>query len=152
MKNMSIGDTAIYLDAATGDKTPVRVTSIKTKFGGDLLDFISMLDPDETYEDIFETGITPSKVMSNRYGDYYWWEPISEGKYRFQMTGSSMEYGRRGGKEGTSELDNDDLGMFDPSGGPYISLGAEILPSKWVSHIAMVNGDYIVTTSEVCPP
>jgi hypothetical protein len=126
MKKISIGDTAIYLDAATGDKTPVRVTNIKT-------------------------GIIPSKVMSNRYGDYYWWEPISEGKYRFQMTGSSMEYGRRGGKEGTSGLDNDDLGMFDPSGGPYISLGAEILPSKWVSHIAMVNGDYIVTTSEVEP-
>ena len=42
------------------------------------------------------------------------------------MTGNSLEYCRYGGKEGVEGIDANDLGMFDPSGGPYVSLGMEI--------------------------
>lgn len=89
--------------------------------------------------------------MNNRYGDEYHWEQLEPNKYKFCMTGTSLEYGRRGGKEGQKGLDDNDLGMFDPSGGPYISLGMELFQGEWISHIALIEGDYIVTTSEVRP-
>ena len=64
-------------------------------------------------------------VYTNRYRDEYKW--IREGDaYRFEMSGDSMQYCRYGGKEGDEGLDITDLGMFDPSGGPYVSLGDTI--------------------------
>lgn len=62
----------------------------------------------------------------NRYGDEYYIKLIAENKYIFIMEGDSMKYCRYGGKEGEVGIDTSDLGMFDPSGGPYITLGTEI--------------------------
>jgi len=62
---------------------------------------------------------------TNRYNDKYKWVP-EDGAYRFEMSGDSMHYCRYGGKEGDTELDITDLEMFDPSGGPYVSLGDTI--------------------------
>lgn len=72
-------------------------------------------------------------VYKNRYGDEYSW--IADGDaYRFEMSGDSMHYCRYGGinatiyggREGDDKLDITDLGMFDPSGGPYVTLGMTI--------------------------
>jgi hypothetical protein len=71
---------------------------------------------------MFESG----KTYTNRYGDQYMWTVIDENTYRFDMNGNSMEYGRFGGKKGQQKIDLDDLGMFDPSGGPYVTIGMEI--------------------------
>ena len=62
-------------------------------------------------------------MIKNRYGDSWCWEKQDENTYKFIMTGTSMEFCRYGGVEGVEGLDSQNLGMFDPSGGPYISLG-----------------------------
>lgn len=59
----------------------------------------------------------------NRYGDQYWFE--QRGKDVLQIMGN-LKYWRYGGKEGTSGVDEDDLGMVDPSGGPYLEVGMTI--------------------------
>ena len=65
-------------------------------------------------------------VYKNRYGDDYFFHEHDEDVYTFNMTGNSMDYCRFGGREGQEQVTMDDLGMFDPSGGPYISIGTEI--------------------------
>jgi hypothetical protein len=65
-------------------------------------------------------------VMKNRYGDEYHWEKLNDKEYKFVMEGDSMKYCRYGGKEGQEKLDINDLGMFDPSGGPYVGVGSGI--------------------------
>lgn len=64
--------------------------------------------------------------MKNRYGDEYHWEKLNDKEYKFVMEGDSMKYCRWGGKEGQKELDPNDLGMFDPSGGPFVEVGGKI--------------------------
>ena len=66
------------------------------------------------------------KVYKNRYNDKYVFSALEEGKYLFKMEGDSLNYCRYGGKEGQVGLDMQDLGMFDPSGGPYIALGTKV--------------------------
>jgi hypothetical protein len=65
-------------------------------------------------------------MMKNRYGDEYYWEQICDKEYKFVMEGDSMTYCRFGGKEGQEGIDHDNLGMFDPSGGPYVAVGIGI--------------------------
>jgi len=64
--------------------------------------------------------------MKNRYGDEYHWEKLNDKEYKFVMEGDSLKYCRYGGKEGQGKLDTNDLGMFDPSGGPYVAVGSKI--------------------------
>ena len=71
---------------------------------------------------MFESG----KTYKNRYGDEYSWHKISAGVYQFIITGNSMQSCRFGGRLGQDTLDLNNLGMFDPSGGPYVSLNTEI--------------------------
>lgn len=71
---------------------------------------------------MFEAG----KVYKNRYGDEYTWVILGENVFQFRMTGDSMQYCRYGAQEGDESLDITDLGMFDPSGGPYVTLGMTI--------------------------
>lgn len=61
--------------------------------------------------------------MKNRYGEEYSFELIREGVYKFV---GDVRWARCGGKENTTVIDNNDLGFFDPSGGPFISEGYEI--------------------------
>jgi len=63
--------------------------------------------------------------MKNRYGDEYYWERLNEKEYKFNMTGTSMNYCRFGARD-TGPIDHNDLGMFDPSGGPYVAVGSKI--------------------------
>ena len=64
--------------------------------------------------------------MKNRYGDEYSYVKHDDNLYRFNMDGEGMKYSRYGGKEGQEEIDLNDLGMFDPSGGPYVAIGSKI--------------------------
>jgi len=63
------------------------------------------------------------------------------------MEGTSMDYCRYGGKEGQEGLDTNDLGMFDPSGGPYICLGTKV-DDKPVVKIASTDVGFIVEVGE----
>lgn len=84
------------------------------------------------------------KIYKNRYGDEYWFENTEPNKYRFVMPGNSMKYCRFGGREMQEGIDDNDLGMFDPSGGPYVGIGSE-LPIGIVKQIQLVDDSIILT-------
>lgn len=91
--------------------------------------------------------------MKNRYGDEWSWEDLGNNKYKFHMSGNSLEFGRYGGKVGQKGIDIEDLGMFDPSGGPYISCrdeyaGSKIL-GKEIIHLGCFDGHYIATVEDI---
>lgn len=89
---------------------------------------------------MFESKTT----YKNRYGDRYRWEPYTlENVYVFRMEGKSMEFCRWGGKEGQQGLDKNDLGMFDPSGGPYVGLGTKI-DGKEIVKISSLEDTFVV--------
>lgn len=67
-----------------------------------------------------------NKTYMNRYRDEYKWITLNENTYQFEMSGDSMNYCRFGGREGVEGIDTSNLGMFDPSGGPFVGLGMEI--------------------------
>ena len=75
------------------------------------------------------------KVYSNRYRDTYKFIKQSDNLYTFHMDGTSMEYCRFGGKENQREIDRNDLGMIDPSGGPYMTPGEMAIDGKVVKRI-----------------
>ena len=64
--------------------------------------------------------------MKNRYGKEYWFEKVDKKTYRFHMEEDGTKWIRFGGKEGQTVLDYNDLGMFDPAGGPFVSVGSSI--------------------------
>lgn len=72
------------------------------------------------------------KIYKNRYGDSYTFSILEDLRYLFVMSGDSMEYCRFGALDGQDRVDPQNLGMFDPSGGPYVSLGTEINGRKIV--------------------
>jgi hypothetical protein len=63
------------------------------------------------------------EYMKNRYGNEYNFEKVSENVYTIV---GELSYWRYGGREGQPEMDFNDLGFVDPSGGPFISLGYAI--------------------------
>ena len=65
--------------------------------------------------------------MKNRYGQEYWFEEVEPKTFRFHMDENVGGFGMRmGGREGQEKIDMNDLGMFDPSGGPYVSVDGEV--------------------------
>lgn len=64
--------------------------------------------------------------MKNRYGYEYCYVKYDDNLYRFNMDEEHMEYMRFGGKEGQEGIDWNDLGFFDPSGGPFVEVGSKI--------------------------
>ena len=67
--------------------------------------------------------------MRNRYGDNYTFEKVNDNTYTIV---GNLKYWRFGGREGQQEMDLTDLGFVDPSGGPFIGVGAEIEGRKIV--------------------
>jgi hypothetical protein len=67
--------------------------------------------------------------MRNRYGNEYTFEKVNEDTYTIV---GNLKYWRFGGREGQREMDLTDLGFVDPSGGPFIAVGAEIEGRKIV--------------------
>ena len=73
--------------------------------------------------------------MRNRYGDEYNFEKVNSTTYT--ITGD-LKYWRYGGRDGQTELDQNDLGFVDPSGGPYIGIGSTI-QNRIVTRIYVVE-------------
>jgi hypothetical protein len=67
--------------------------------------------------------------MKNRYGDEYSFARVDENTYTIV---GNLNYWRFGGREGQERMDMSDLGFVDPSGGPFIALGANIEGRKIV--------------------
>lgn len=83
------------------------------------------------------------KKYRNRYNDVYYYEPVNEKTYKFVMEGDSMKWCRYGGLENTHGVDYNNLGMFDPSGGPYVALG-DVLPIGKVKHLRSTDDGVII--------
>ena len=64
--------------------------------------------------------------MKNRYGVEYSYVKYDDNLYRFNMDEEAMSYSRYGGREYQDGIDMNDLGFFDPSGGPFVSVGGKI--------------------------
>lgn len=64
--------------------------------------------------------------MKNRYGVEYCFVQYDDNLYRFNMDEEGMKYMRMGGREGQEQIDMNDLGFFDPSGGPFVAIGSKI--------------------------
>lgn len=65
--------------------------------------------------------------LRNRYGDCYDFKKIDENKY---VIVGDLKYWRYGGQEGQEDVDYDNLGFVDPSGGPFIGIGSKIEDRK----------------------
>ena len=83
----------------------------------------------------------------NRYGDVYWYQPVTGG---YTVEGD-LAYWRFGGKEGQKGLNYEDLGFVDPSGGPFIQVGMEINGKtiKRIAAVDMPDGDKVAVFLEV---
>ncbi len=74
--------------------------------------------------------------MRNRNGEEYSFDRIDDNTYTIN---GNLSYWRFGGREGQQQMDFNDLGFVDPSGGPFISLGY-IIEGRPVTNIS-VSGD-----------
>ena len=72
--------------------------------------------------------------MKNRYGKEYSFERVDDNTYKFIMAEEDAMYMRVGGREGQDQIDMNDLGYFDPEGGPFIGINT-IIEYKRVSRI-----------------
>lgn len=75
--------------------------------------------------------------MKNRYGNEFEFEAVDSNTYR--ITGD-LKYWRYGGHTGAEQVDTDDLGFADPSGGPFISPGY-MIEGRQVVRIQLVGDD-----------
>jgi hypothetical protein len=73
--------------------------------------------------------------MKNRYRDEYSFEKVSDNVYTIV---GNLKHIRYGCKEGQSELDLSDLGMVDPSGGPFFQVGMN-LEGRKITKISVVD-------------
>lgn len=75
------------------------------------------------------------KVYTNRYRDTYQFVKESDNLYTFSMDGTSMQHCRFGGKDNVPGIDTNDLGMVDPSGGPYMAVNEMTIDGREVIRI-----------------
>lgn len=78
--------------------------------------------------------------VKSRYGEKRSFVPVDEKTYRFDC--DSMHFCRMGGKDNQPDIDPNDLGFFDPDGGPFISEGYEIGGRKVVRIMSKKGGVY----------
>lgn len=78
-------------------------------------------------------------VMKSRYGELRAFIPMGENLYKFE---GKTFYSRMGGKENTDTVDYNDLGFFDPDGGPFISEGFPIGDKKVTRIMSKEDGIY----------
>lgn len=81
---------------------------------------------------------------TNRYGDEYWFDEMGANQYLFRMEGDSMKWCRFGSHEMQEGVDKDDLGFFDPFGGPFIEVGMQ-LPFGKVKNLRSVDDGILIT-------
>ena len=75
----------------------------------------------------------------SRYGEKRSFVPVDEKTYRFE---GNMHFCRMGGKANQQDIDSNDLGFFDPDGGPFISEGYKIGGQKVVRIMSKKGGVY----------
>jgi hypothetical protein len=80
------------------------------------------------------------KKFKNRYGDEYWYNPVSADTVRVE---GDLGYWRFGGREGQEGIVDDDLGFVDPSGGPFITLGSMVEGRRVVRIRSEPTGIYL---------
>jgi len=78
---------------------------------------------------------TSNREYTNRYGDKYEFVPSEDEPKKYYLEGE-LQHMRCGGKEGVEGIDMTDLGMIDPSGGPYIDIGT-ILDGKPITRLGL---------------
>ena len=78
--------------------------------------------------------------MRNRYGDIYHFEKLSENTYTIV---GDLKYWRYGCREGQQQMDMNDIGFVDPSGGPFISIG-DVIEGRRVTRIRVDSGEQIL--------
>ena len=86
--------------------------------------------------------------MKNTHGIKFDWNKLSDNEYIFTMEQSKYGYTRLGGKEHQTSIDMQDLGFFDPPGGPFVKVGCNvntILPPEMADDRTISN---IRTASE----
>ena len=93
-------------------------------------------------------GYVSGKTYTNRYRVEYSFEKLNENQYAFKMDPEEMKYCRWGGKEGTSGVDYSDLGMFDPSGGPYLCCPGTVIDGRKVIKLSALANEPITFTVE----
>jgi hypothetical protein len=76
-------------------------------------------------------------TLKSRYGKVYSLVPVDKITYKFE--GDTM-YCRFGGKENQTGFNYEDLGFFDPDGGPFISVGYKIGDKKVVRIMSRGEG------------
>ena len=64
--------------------------------------------------------------MKNRHGKEYSFERVDDNTYKFIMAEEDTKYMRVGGRVGQDQIDMNNLGFFDPSGGPFVDIGSKI--------------------------
>tara|TARA_R110000772_G_scaffold6667_1_gene23280 strand:+ start:175 stop:447 length:273 start_codon:yes stop_codon:yes gene_type:complete len=88
---------------------------------------------------------TSNREYKNRYGDKYEFVG-TDSPSRFILEGD-LTHCRFGGKEGVEGLNNLDLGMIDPSGGPYIDLST-LIDNKKITKISVYSEVIMLETEE----
>ena len=67
--------------------------------------------------------------MKNRYNIEYSFAKVEDSLYQFHIPESETSLIRVGGRE-EAEINMEDLGFFDPSGGPFVEVGSKIYWDK----------------------
>ena len=78
--------------------------------------------------------------MRNRYGEPYSFELVEPNVYRFV---GKLDYCRMGALEGQDRIDLNNLGFFDPSGGPFVGVGGYLNGCEIVKIASTETGIYI---------
>jgi len=86
--------------------------------------------------------------VKNRSGVEYEFRKLSDKLYEFVMDKNELKYCRFGGHDGEDFVNDSNLGMFDPSGGPYIAVGMEFKPGETVSKIELIDGKILIHARE----
>ena len=71
---------------------------------------------------MYESNVT----YRNRMNVGYTFLKLNEREYLFQISAEDNGYWRFGGKDNEPSVNMDDLGYFDPSGGPFVARGVEV--------------------------
>ena len=80
--------------------------------------------------------------QTNSLGNEYWWTAVSGSEYLLNIEVDARP--KMGGHVGSIEVNTDDLGVFEATGGPRISIGDSV-EGKVVNHIRKTEEGFVVT-------
>lgn len=78
--------------------------------------------------------------MRNRHGEIYHFELVEPNVYKYV---GNTSYCRMGALEGQDGIDYNNLGFFDPSGGPFVAVGDMLNGQQIVKIASTQDGIYI---------